>query len=176
MSELTQCPECQRKLRVPDGQVGRSVRRPICGLEFTAEPYDAPQPAPEEVEPPPERPRRARDYDDRDDDRPRRRRRSISRDYDGEYGGRPHRGSTVQILGILALCFCFMAVPCWVMGGIALSMASTDLHAMESGRMDSSGMAATKTGRLCAILGLCASFLLICSCAGLCFLGAMADH
>jgi hypothetical protein len=62
------------------------------------------------------------------------------------------------------------------MGGIALSMASTDLHAMESGRMDSSGMAATKTGRLCAILGLCASFLLICSCAGLCFLGAMADH
>jgi hypothetical protein len=153
------------------------VRCPVCGVEFTAEPT-ASLPAPEEVELPLERPRRPRDDDDddRDDDRPRRRRRSSSRDYDRGYGERPHRGGTVQTLGILALCFCWTYLPCWIMGGIAIGMASNDLKAMESGRMDSSGMAATRTGRLCAIIGVCGSIFLTCTCVGLNVLITLARH
>ena len=180
MADITQCPECQRKLNVPDGQLGTVVRCPACGAEFTAERYVPPRPEavapgagppPPEPPPPPRGPRNypPRDYDE-DYDRPPRRPR-YDRDYDRGYGrpyydGLPHRGSTVQTLGILCLCFCWTTVPCWVLGIIALVMASTDLSQMNAGRMDPAGRAATKSGQLCAIIGLVVSVCLSFSCCG----------
>ena len=185
MPDLTQCPECQRKLSVPDGQLGQEVRCPSCGNQFTAERFIPPRPeaiASEPLEPEPPRPssRRPpddrdydrRDDDDRDDDRPRRRRPAYSRGYGRGYGAeRPHRGSTVQALGILCLCFCWTTWPCWIMGGVALSMASTDLTAMANGNMDPSGEGATKAGRTCAIIGIVLSGVLLLSCCGFGILG-----
>jgi hypothetical protein len=36
MSETTACPECQRKVRLPEGTLGRKVRCPSCGAAFVA--------------------------------------------------------------------------------------------------------------------------------------------
>ncbi len=168
MADLTQCPECQRKLNVPEGQYGGVVRCPACGAEFTAEPFVPPRPAPAAPEPePPPRPRGPRrDYDD---DYPARRPR-YDRGYGGRYGGlSPHRGSTVQTLGVLCLCFCWTGVPCLVLGIIALVMASNDLSQMDAGEMDPSGRAQTKSGQLCAIIGLVASVVVPLSCCGIYF-------
>ena len=179
MPDITQCPECQRKLNVPEGQFGSVVRCPACGAEFTAEPFVAPRSAPlapEPGPPPPRGPRR--DYDDRDDDYPSRRPR-YDRGYGRRYSGSlPHRGSTVQTLGVLCLCFCWTAVPCLVLGIIALVMASTDLSQMDSGQMDPSGRAATKSGQLCAIIGLIVSGVFLLSCCGIYFMAfaASASH
>jgi hypothetical protein len=92
MPEITSCPQCQRKLRVPDDLIGRAVKCPGCGLQFTAaiDPPAAPrfpygaveeEPAAGRRSPPPlppPRPVRDDDYDrgqgrEDDYDRPRRR-------------------------------------------------------------------------------------------------------
>ena len=169
MPDITQCPECQRKLNVPDGQIGTVVRCPACGAEFTAEPHVASRSAPAPEPPPRSEGPRGRDYPpprDYDDyNRPPRRPPRYDRDYDRGYGF-PHRGSSVQTLGVLCLCFCWFGIVCWVLGIIALVMASTDLAQMDSGRMDPSGRAATKAGQICPIIGLAVSVVLIFSCCG----------
>jgi hypothetical protein len=38
MPEITSCPQCQRKLRIPDELMGKKVKCPGCGLNFTAAP------------------------------------------------------------------------------------------------------------------------------------------
>jgi predicted Zn finger-like uncharacterized protein len=106
-AELVSCPDCQRKLRVPDELVGKLVKCPTCGQTFTADPAtQAPPPDPpsnrtdkvtrtskvardrEEDDEDDDRPRRRsrsdRDDGDEDDDRPRRRRSRYSRDDDDD--------------------------------------------------------------------------------------------
>jgi len=178
MPEVTQCPECQRKLNVADDQLGGLVRCPVCATEFTAERYVASRSAPvapePEPPPPPPRPRDDRDYDDRDyDDRPSRRRGRYGRGYGY---AKPHRGSTVQALGILCICFCWAGIVCWIMGGMALAFASQDLAEMDRGTMDESGRAATTTGRTCAIIGLVLSGVLFISCCGIGVIGGALNH
>ena len=172
MPDVTQCPECQRKLNLPDGQLGQTVRCPACAAEFRADLYVEPRAAPSRPEPEPPRPapRPSRDYDDRDEDRDydRRPRRRPGGRYD-RYA-RPGRGSTVQTLGILSLCFCW-AMFGLVLGIVALVMASSDLAAMDRGEMDSTDRQATKTGQTFAIIGLIASGVLLFSCCGLGILG-----
>lgn len=97
-SELVSCPECQRKLRVPDDLIGKNVKCPTCGHTFVADPVSqAPPPPP----PPEEKPARTskvsrddRDDDEDDEDRPRRKR-AISRrnddDDEDEDDDRPRR-------------------------------------------------------------------------------------
>jgi predicted Zn finger-like uncharacterized protein len=164
MSEITSCPQCQRKLRVPDELLGQPVKCPSCENVFTAsaEAPAAPPPVPpttarEEHEPdaeavrPRRRPPREEDYDDegRDDDydRPRRRRRSSY--------AQPHRGAVVLTLGILSL------VICGLLGPVAWIMGSNDLAAMRAGRMDPEGEGLTRGGMICGII---ASILLIVGC------------
>ena len=99
--------------------------------------------------------RRSRDDDDEDDDRPRRRRR---RDGDSDDDIRirrrqkPHRGGLILALGIIAMVVWCCPLTGWIMGGITLSMANTDLIAMNSGHMDDSGYGLTMTGKICAIV------------------------
>jgi hypothetical protein len=181
MSEIIECPQCHRKLRMDESAVGQTVQCPACQNIFVAQ-AQAPPPPPTPPMPTPyravERPeprrdddyprRREDDYDRRrvpdDEDYPRPRR---PRDGYGYGGAQPHRGSTIQTLGILALVFCWMPIACLILGICAISMASTDLDLMRRGLMDRSGESATNTGKTCGIIGLCltAGFVLCC-CVG----------
>src|SRR5580765_2860606 len=86
MSVVINCPACQKKLRLPENLVGKTVKCPSCQEKFTAtekiDVADAPAPPPPPPAPPeifeqrevekerfPEPPRRRlRDWDDEDDD------------------------------------------------------------------------------------------------------------
>jgi predicted Zn finger-like uncharacterized protein len=155
MAEIVNCPQCDRKLRVPDELLGKKVKCPTCGTTFTAEvgeptppPPPAPRPEPRRSLGPPPGVGRRRDEDeeeyDEDDQReeplsrPRRRRR---RDL------QPHRGPLILTLGILGLVVCIILAPfAWIMG-------NHDLAEMRSGRMDREGEGQTNAGRICGIIG-----------------------
>jgi hypothetical protein len=176
MAETIGCPECTRKLLVPDELVGSEVKCPTCGATFTAD-VSAPPPPPlplrvveeepaprqaEESRPRPGERRRPRwDDEDRDDDyRPRRR---FRRDWE------PHRGALVLILGILGLAACALFSPvAWIMG-------SQDLAAMRAGRMDPEGEGLTRAGQVCGIIG-SAILALFLVCGLFSFLASLADH
>jgi predicted Zn finger-like uncharacterized protein len=150
MPDLMNCPQCERRVRVPDELRGRSVKCPTCGTVFTA-PSEAAQGvsevrteeeelAPTEIYqdesiqskgelPPgayeaPQRPRRPRRVD-----------------------LKPHRGALILVLGILSIVVCgFLGPAAWIMG-------SSDLKEIRAGRMDSEGEATTNAGRICGIIG-----------------------
>src|SRR5262245_26924291 len=163
MAEIVNCPQCARKLRVPEDLVGQKVKCPTCGEMFIAE-LDAPAPPPrerdreerrrEEREPVRRRGRRGRDddydddYDQDDDYRPRSRRRRVRRD------AVPHRGVLVLILGIvgIVLSFACWGVPGVIFGPIAWVMGNNDLREMRAGRMDREGEGLTQGGRICGIV------------------------
>jgi hypothetical protein len=69
MPFVTSCPDCARKLRVPDELLGKKVRCPGCKVVFTAV---ADSDKPEEAPPPPRRPAPPRDERIEQDPRPRR--------------------------------------------------------------------------------------------------------
>jgi predicted Zn finger-like uncharacterized protein len=152
MPEIIACPECARKLRVPDDVLGKLVKCSSCGQTFTAElPAPGPPPSPTyDAAPPPRTPddlgpaprRRGRDvWDDDDDDYPRRRRRRTRRD------AVPHRGPLILVLGILSILVCgFLGPVAWVMG-------SNDLNEIRAGRMDPEGEGATQAGQICGMIG-----------------------
>jgi hypothetical protein len=181
MAELTQCPQCQRKLNVQEAMLGQSVQCPACGTTFTAEAFHPPRPTPPPVEeraPPPggyaeDAPRRSprgSDPRDRDDDyRDRYPRRSYGRgedDYRDPYRStRPHRSGVVLSLGIIGLVLSCIPLAGWVLGGIAMRMGNNDLQDMDAGRMDSSGRGATSAGRICGILAVVfASLIFVLAC------------
>ena len=158
------CPNCGKSLKLPEAVVGKRVRCPGCQEVFTAT-------APEEEEPirpaaesegVQERPSRSRrvereEPEEEEEDRPRRRPRR-RRDDDDDYRvsrGSPHRGGVVLTLGILSVFFA-LCCPCigWILGGIGLSMANTDLSQMDSRRMDRSGQGLTRAGQILSIVGI----------------------
>ena len=59
---------------------------------------------------------------------------------------KPHRASTVLLLGILGL------VVCNILGIIAWVMGNADLKEMRAGTMDPSGYSTTNAGRICGII------------------------
>ncbi len=97
-AEVVSCPQCEKKLRVPENLIGQLVKCPTCGTNFTAEvgvpekkaepeekkptpsirKKDADEDVPERVS------RRGRKDDDDDDDRPSRRSRRSNRDDDDD--------------------------------------------------------------------------------------------
>jgi hypothetical protein len=158
------CPQCQKKLQLPDSFAGKQVQCPGCKNIF-APAVESEYPPPPSGPPPlparrdddraggrdddydfQERPRRSR-YDE--DDEPRSRRRGRDDDYD-DYDDRrirrrrlkPHRGSTIQLLGILSI---FIAP--LILGPIAWVMGASDLREMDEGIMDPSGRQETQTGK-----------------------------
>jgi len=174
MPEITECPECHRKLNVHEEQLGQMVQCPVCARSFTAavvstqRPPLRPPPMPEEREPAPPRPR---DYDDRrpryDDDRrgypPRR----------GRYGDpyadpQPHRGGIILALGLVGMLLSCIPIAGWVLGGVALSMANTDLPRMDRGYMDRDGRGLTVGGQVCGIIAVILNSLVaLALCSGL---------
>lgn len=164
MPETTQCPQCQRKLNVPDAQIGQTVRCPLCSEEFTAAVLHIQRPPPPvapEREPLP----RGRADDRRpplindDEDHDRRAPRGYN-DFRSPYSAvRAHRGGAILALGLIGMFTSFWMVPGWIMGGMAASMAATDLQQMARGTMDESGRGLTKGGQVCGIIALTISTL-----------------
>jgi hypothetical protein len=64
----------------------------------------------------------------------------------------PHRGSTVQTLGILGLVFVLCPLIGFILGLIALILGNTDMAQIESGQMDPAGRDATSAGRTCGLI------------------------
>jgi hypothetical protein len=69
---------------------------------------------------------------------------------------KPHRGTTVLILGILSL-VCYGII----LGPIAFFMGTSDIKAMHEGRMDPSGEGITNAGRFIGLAGAVISVILI---------------
>jgi hypothetical protein len=162
--ETTQCPKCQRKLNVPDAQIGQTVQCPLCNEEFTAAVLQIQRPPPAAPQEGESSPRGRADnprppFVDEDQDRGRRPRRDFD-EYRDPYGaGRPHRGGAILALGLIGMFASFCVLPGWIMGGIAASMASTDLKQMARGTMDESGRGLTQGGQVCGIIALIISTL-----------------
>src|SRR5437764_749206 len=136
MAEIVNCPQCDRKLRVPDELLGKKVKCPTCGETFTAEvaePSPPPPPEPRRPEGPPPGVAGPRDVeaDDEDDQREG----ALGRPRQRRYDVRPHRGPLILILGILSILVC----PLQLLGPIAWVLGHNDLAEMRSGRMDSEG-------------------------------------
>lgn len=173
--EIISCPDCSRKLRVPDNLLGKQVKCPSCGKTFTAEATDASEDPADSM--PPEQPIREgpsrsgsrqrpaepeedddrfEEADDRDEPRRRRRRRNQT----------PHRGGLILALG---LCSLFTGLG-FVLGPIAWVMGNADLREMKAGRMDREGESNTQAGRICGMiatilyivsLGICLAYFCI---------------
>ncbi|MDI1290640.1 MAG: DUF4190 domain-containing protein [bacterium] len=60
---------------------------------------------------------------------------------------KPHRGSTILVLGILSI------VLCQILGIIAWVMGNADLREMDAGTMDPAGRESTNAGKVCGIIG-----------------------
>ena len=59
---------------------------------------------------------------------------------------KPHRGTLVLVLGILGIALCMpLGIVAWV-------LANSDLKEMQAGLMDRSGEGLTKTGKICGII------------------------
>jgi hypothetical protein len=144
MSEVVTCPECQRRLSVPPELVGRNVKCPTCGANFSSATEQEPptveyKPPTADYPPPPA-----------DDDLEWRVRRDMA----------PHRGGMVLTFGILGLVLALPSICClfMAMGGIGFSitawvMGHADLRAMREKRMDPEGRGSTHGGWVCGILG-----------------------
>ena len=84
----------------------------------------------------------------------------------------PHRGVLILVFGILGFVLCFpFGIVAWVMG-------STDLKAMDAGRMDPEGRALTRAGQVLGIImcALIALMMIIGVIAALVALFASAGH
>jgi predicted Zn finger-like uncharacterized protein len=124
MPVLVNCPQCDRKLRVPDELLGKMVKCPTCGTTFTSEeagepPLEEEAPAPRRPRPveesyeeaPPRRPPERRQDDEEeeyDDEAPRQRRRRRSRSAAADMVSGPATGLLVSgiltcLLGALLL-------------------------------------------------------------------------
>jgi predicted Zn finger-like uncharacterized protein len=156
MSEVVNCPKCERKLRVPEELLGKKVKCPTCSETFTAAAAAGGGEAPlAPVDEP--APRRPRDEDIQEEDRPSRRppRRDDDRGYadepprrrrsSGDY--QPHRGTLILVFGILGLVVCGIFAPiAWIMG-------NTDMKEIRAGRMDPEGESTTNIGRILGMIG-----------------------
>lgn len=82
---------------------------------------------------------------------------------------RPHRGVAVLVLGILGLVLgigCAISTGIGVIVGlifgiIAWVMGSSDLNAMNAGRMDPSGYGLTQAGKICGMISAIISIIIL---------------
>jgi hypothetical protein len=68
---------------------------------------------------------------------------------------KPHRATTVLVLGILSL------VTCYPLGIVAWVLGNNDLREMNNGLMDPSGRDSTNAGRICGIIGTVLTILMV---------------
>lgn len=77
----------------------------------------------------------------------------------------PHRGGLILAFGVLGWVLCFpLAIAAWVMG-------SSDLKAMDAGRMDPAGRGLTQAGKILGIVWVVLALLGVLVFVGMLFLG-----
>jgi phage FluMu protein Com len=164
------CSHCEKNLTMSDAAAGKQIRCPACKGVLTvpeAAAVEAPskkKPAPaeeddgdggyamdekrdeedEELKRKQKRERKRRDREERE------RRRNP---------GKPHRGVTVLVLGILSIILSIAFPVSWFLAWRAISMATEDLDAMAGKRMDPAGRGMTQAGKACAMIGAFLAFL-----------------
>jgi predicted Zn finger-like uncharacterized protein len=72
---------------------------------------------------------------------------------------KPHRGTTVLVLGLLGWFFSCCPLVGFILGGSALTMGNRDLRLMARNRMDRAGKGLTQAGKILGIVGLVFSTL-----------------
>ncbi len=202
-AEVVSCPDCQRKLRVPNELVGKLVKCPTCGQTFTADPAaqapPPPPPSPVEEKAPrtskvsrdeddedDERSRRPRcalrrdddDDDDDDDDRRRRRRSRSARDDDDDDDRGRRRRRRRDLMPhrgstILALGILSFFIAGFILGPIAWVMGNTDMAEIRAGRMDPEGEGSTNAGRICGMISTILHIVSLVLILGFCCLGGL---
>jgi len=65
---------------------------------------------------------------------------------------RPHRGTAILVMGILALVINFGCGIGWILGIISWVMGNADLKTMDAGLMDPSGRGITQAGKVCGMI------------------------
>jgi hypothetical protein len=70
---------------------------------------------------------------------------------------KPHRGTLILVLGILALLQCYGII----LGPIAFFMGTSDIKEMREGRMDPSGEGMTNVGRFLGLAGAIIAIVLL---------------
>lgn len=146
MIEVIECPQCRRKLRLPDDALGQPVQCIGCGTTFTPPGPPAPLSAPTPVAAKPLWP-------DRPEDRPPPLPQPPALGLGGDgplIGGRqplPHRAGLVLTLGIASILLSMCPIFGVLLGGLALSLGTEDIDRMKSNVMDSSGRTMTGLGR-----------------------------
>lgn len=169
MSISVECPECEKKLKVPVTAAGKKVRCPACknavpvpevkqvvAVEDEEETYGTRDD--DDDRPRRGKQKRRRDEDD-DDDRPRKRKRRRDDDDsdDDDRGrrrkGKPHRGVKILLFGMLSILLSCIPIVAWYLGATAIVMANEDSPKMRSGSMDRSGQGMTMAGNICAYIG-----------------------
>jgi predicted Zn finger-like uncharacterized protein len=188
MPTVIDCPDCSRRLVVPDELADRKVRCPTCGSTFEAQAaLQQPEPSStrEEAPAPPvpsqeDGERRPCPYckelirveasrcrycgeEFEEEDVPQPRRRRVRRDCE------PHRATLVLVLGIISLVVGFVGfftgLAAWIMG-------SADLKKMDAGEMDPSGKGTTQAGKVCGIIGTIFQGMMLLFVAGMIGLGS----
>ncbi len=67
----------------------------------------------------------------------------------------PHRGVLILVLGILGIVCCFICgIIAWVMG-------NNDMREIDAGRMDPTGRGLTQAGKICGMVGVILSVVVI---------------
>jgi predicted RNA-binding Zn-ribbon protein involved in translation (DUF1610 family) len=188
MPTIVDCRSCGRKLRVADDLLGRQVKCPTCGEQFTAD--DAPRSeAPPRLDLPDEpADRYERPVFDAEPDKvcPACRRSVPGRAmrcphcnepladepsplWNGQRrDAEPDRSGLILTLGIVSL---LVPVIGPVLGICAWVMAVRDMERMRRGQMDPRGMGQTQTGMICGIIGTVIEGLLSFFCVFPCLLG-----
>lgn len=168
MPSIVDCPDCHRKLKVPEELLGQMVRCPSCNSTFTASSEIVEQVAitPPAMTPPAgyERPEPVRELEPVAE--PAGANRGVplgAGDYPPRRAPTPHRGTIILVLGICSIVFsgCLGVI----LGPIAWTMGNTDLAAIRAGRMGREGEGLTNAGRICGIIGTILGISLCC-CGG----------
>jgi len=159
------CPACKAIVEVPtplaaadeDEAITEVPRKKSSSIQSTPpsrkrRDEDEDEDEDEEEERRPKSRKRRDDYDDGDEEEEERRPRKKKSKPKRRSSGRPHRGTTILLMGIGSMMCCIPLVA-WILGFRAISMANEDIADMESGRMDDSGQTNTQIGKVCGIIG-----------------------
>jgi hypothetical protein len=146
MPEIISCPSCRRKLQAPESLQGYDVQCPTCGATFTANfgPSRSEHPGPDDERRDNWSGTRGDDYDLHDEPR-------------GDWGGtrrdwKPHRGSAILTVGVLALVGLILCLPALILGPAAWAMGNNDMALIRAGRMDPAGEHGTSAGQICGMI------------------------
>lgn len=182
MADIIQCPLCKRQLQIDEGSYGQWFKCPSCGGTFriaaapaasARAPAPAPAPAPAAApryQPPAPSAIPPRIWQEpaawpqqppaRKPDAPVRQELDVKKQV-SQVPPNAHRGVLVLALGVIGLALFAIPPVGWVLGGLATAMGAEDLQRMQRGTMDRGGELMTLVGRVCGLLAVILSTVML---------------